>query len=238
MGTADAVLEFLDEAAQSDKFPMLDNGYVYLGRTRLSLHSSPSEWALVIEVFGYSPRAGLPDLAVYTLASRLYDPQHDARIPPEHRLPGYPHGEVDFFERFEDDGWTDDEERVAGGVSHVVVRGQRVGLPPASAYAAHGIDLEEPPHVGVMEATRYLAAVHPDLVLATREERRTRVAPDLRELLVLDEWRHPRVPDELPSHVEGFRRFAEVLETGDAGRYRPTEPPNTHWRHWPEGGTL
>lgn len=232
------MLRFLDEAAQSHRFPMLDNGYVYLGRTRLSLHSSPPEWALVIEVFGYSPRTGVPDLAVYTMASRLYDREHDARLRPEQRLPGYPHGEVDFFEPFDDDEWIDEEEGVVEGVTHVAVRGQQVELPPASAYAGFGIDLEDPPNVGVLEVTRYLAAVTADLVLASPEERRIRVAPELREVLVLDEWHHPRVPDELPSQVDAFRRFAEVLETADAGRYRPTEPANTHWRHWPEGGTL
>jgi hypothetical protein len=57
---------------------MLDNGYVYLAATRLSLYRSATDWAIVIEVFGFSPRAGLPDTHIYTFASRLHD-----RDPPE-----------------------------------------------------------------------------------------------------------------------------------------------------------
>ena len=48
---------------------------------------------------------------------------------------------------------------------------------------------------------------------------------------------HPDLADDgLPSHTETFRQLAAVLCTGDPARYAPTEPPNTHWRHWPHGG--
>jgi hypothetical protein len=60
-----------DERCDDYAFPMLDDGYCYLAATRLSLVRSPSNWAMVIEVFSFSPRAGMPDLVVYTFASRL-----------------------------------------------------------------------------------------------------------------------------------------------------------------------
>src|SRR5215467_6462918 len=72
------ILSVLDECSRNFTFPALDNGYVYLAASRLSLHYSPTDWALVVEVFGFNPRAGLPDLCVYTFASRLYN-----RQPPE-----------------------------------------------------------------------------------------------------------------------------------------------------------
>ena len=75
---ADQILAVLDRCCDDCTFPMLDNGYVYLAATRLSLHRSASDWAMVIEVFGFSPRAGLPDTHIYTFASRLHD-----RDPPE-----------------------------------------------------------------------------------------------------------------------------------------------------------
>ena len=59
MQTAGEILEVLDAACDSFAFPMLDNGYVYLAATRLSLFRSAADWAMVIEVFGFSPRAGL-----------------------------------------------------------------------------------------------------------------------------------------------------------------------------------
>ena len=46
-------------------------GYVYLAATRLSLHRTEADWGMVIEVFGYSPRAGLPDTHIHTFASSL-----------------------------------------------------------------------------------------------------------------------------------------------------------------------
>jgi len=42
----------------------------------------------------------------------------------------------------------------------------------------------------------------------------------------------------VPSKSHAYRLIAEVLATADAGRYRPTEAPNTHWTNWPESGEL
>src|SRR5215471_3716415 len=70
---ADHILAVLDRCCDSFTFPMLDNGYVYLAATRLSLYRGASDWAMVIEVFGFSPRAGLPDTHIHTCASTLYN---------------------------------------------------------------------------------------------------------------------------------------------------------------------
>ena len=70
---ADAVLTVLDRCCDAFTFPMLDNGYVYLAATRLSLFRTAADWAMVIEVFGFSPRSGLPDTHIHTFASSLYD---------------------------------------------------------------------------------------------------------------------------------------------------------------------
>src|SRR5262245_2513440 len=68
---ADQILSILDRCSDACTFPMLDNGYVYLAATRLSLFRSPEDWAMVIEVFGFSPRSGLPDTSIYTFASTI-----------------------------------------------------------------------------------------------------------------------------------------------------------------------
>jgi hypothetical protein len=52
---------------------MLDDGYVYLAATRLSLYRSADDCAMVIEVFGFSPRSGLPDTPICTFASTPRD---------------------------------------------------------------------------------------------------------------------------------------------------------------------
>ena len=43
MWTTDKILQVFDGCCESYTFPMLDNGYVYLAATRLSLHRSPSD---------------------------------------------------------------------------------------------------------------------------------------------------------------------------------------------------
>jgi hypothetical protein len=67
------ILSVLDQCAEKMDFPMLDNGYVYLAASRLSLHYSGVDWAMVIEIFGYSPRGSVPDLQIYTIPSRLHE---------------------------------------------------------------------------------------------------------------------------------------------------------------------
>ncbi|MGI8904947.1 MAG: DUF7003 family protein [Candidatus Sumerlaeaceae bacterium] len=56
---SDEILSVLDNCCDTFKFPMLDNGYVYLAATGLSLYRSTMNWAMVIEVFGFSP-SGMP----------------------------------------------------------------------------------------------------------------------------------------------------------------------------------
>jgi hypothetical protein len=238
------ILRILDACSHANTFPMLDNGYVYLAASRLSAFHSATDWALTIEVFGYSPRAGTPDVHVYTFASHLVNRDPRERYVSEEAYLRYlknnPNNESRFFYPIEG-SWQDDEidEFVSADASDVVIRGTSVPIPLRNAFSEYGIALEDPERLQVFELSRYLAATHRDAVLATSAERCTSTPPELSLLLQLEEWRHPDlVNEELPSQVEAFRQLAEVLSTGDAARYRPTESPNTHWTNWPEGGTL
>lgn len=86
---------------------------------------------------------------------------------------------------------------------------------------------------------RGLVPEHRELLLATEEERGRGVPGDLRLLVRVDEWDHPRLMEaELPSGCESFKLIAKVLASGDPGLYRPTEEPNTHWSNWPISGSL
>jgi len=243
-GNADQILATLDACCASFTFPMLDNGYVYLAASRLSLHVSPTDWALVIEIFGFSPRSGLPDVHVHTFASSLH-----ARDPRERfvsleayqrYLENNPNNESRFFYPC-DDQWLDQDngELVSEHATFVTVRGHRVQLPALDDYGANGIRLEAPHQARTYELCRWLAATHRNLVLATPTERLVSVPPDLTQILELEEWRHPDLlAGELPSTADTFRALAEVLVTGDVSRYRAVDPPNTHWSNWPAGGTL
>jgi hypothetical protein len=240
------ILSVLDRCCDAFTFPMLDNGYIYLAGTRLSLYRSVTDWAMVIEVFGFSPRAGLPDTCIQTFASRLHD-----RDPPERYvnreayeryLANNPHNDSRFIFPVHEGPWQDAEngEFVAENATEVMVREQALSLPPLDQYARHGVLLEQAPRVQVFELCRFLADIARDQVLATPRERRVSVLPDMVQILQLEEWHHPNVVDEQdrPSGSETFQQLAQVLATADVGLYRPSRPANTHWRNWPEGGRL
>lgn len=247
MGTiSHDILGILDRCCNSFTFPMLDNGYVYLAATRLSLFRSHADWALVIEVFGFSPRAGLPDTHIYTFGSSLHNRKSEndyvTRQAYDQYLVDDPNNESRFVHPIAEGSWQDDEdcEVLADGAESVAIRGHGISLPGHGCYVEHGIELEEPPAIFVHEACRYLAAVQRDLVLATTVERRGNLPAGIPQIMQIEEWHHPDVVDDSvrPSGSETFQQLAVVLETGDTDLYQPSLPPNTHWSNWPDGGQL
>jgi hypothetical protein len=241
--TADEILAVLDACATGYRFPVLDNGRWYLAATRLSLFHSPVDWGLVIEVFGYSVGVGLPDVAVFTFASRLHARRTAADYISQAHINRYlaknPHRELRFHHVVKGDWQDADVNFVADGATAVELRGEGIPLPPPDEYRKHGIELNDPPRVRVYELCRHLGATRRDAVLATESERRGNIPLEMKQILQLEEWRHPdRIKGELPSATTAFQQLARVLATGDVTAYSPTDPPNTHWRHWPNGGIL
>jgi|SRR5580658_3071493 hypothetical protein len=238
------VLSVLDRCCNNYTFPMLDNGYFYLAATRLSLHRTAADWAMVFEVFGYSPRAGQPNLFIETFASTLCN-----RDVPEAYVNGEayekylannPNNELRTVYPIDGEDWIDDREGVVNDARVLILRGQELAIPSLDEYAKRGITLEEPPHVMVYELCRFVADVARDSVLATAQERRLSLLPEMTQVLQLEDWHHPdvKVSDDRPSGSETFQRLAQVLASGDAALYRPSRSPNTHWRNWPDGGSL
>lgn len=222
---------------------MLDNGYVYLAASRLSLHRSADDWAMVVEIFGFSPRSGLPDIHVHTFGSSLHnrDRVEDYVTPEAHQtyLVDSPNNESRFFYPIEEGAWIDeDEPEMVSPSGTVTLRGTALSLPSAAQYRTAGIELQEK-RPAIFELCRFLAHHRRDQVLATLSERRVSVPPELAEILVLEDWHHPDIcSEELPSETETFRQLAEVLAGSDVSQYKTDEPHNTHWRHWPDAGTL
>lgn len=243
---ADQILSILDQCCAAFSFPMLDNGYVYLAATRLSLYRTEADWAMVIEVFGFSPRAGLPDTQVHTFASTLHNRNRPERYVKREAYDKYllnnPNNESRFFDPIAEGSWQNTEncELVAQDAREITLRGNVITLPSIDEYIRHGIVLEKPPQIQVFEVCRFLANVARDSVLATPEEQRVSVLPEMNRILELEEWHHPNVVDDedRPSGSETFQQLAKVLVTGDVGFYKPSQPPNTHWRNWPDGGSL
>jgi hypothetical protein len=239
----DSILSVLDQCAEDFTFPVLDNGYVYLAATKLSAYRSNAEWSIVIEVFGFSPRSGEPDVQVYTFSSKLVN-RNDAsdyvsQEAYENYLKNNPYNESRFVHTIENTGWqnSDEPEYLDDGAS-CLLRGLDVSLPLPSEYQRQGIELEEDEPL-TFEFCRYLAGKYRELVLCTEEERRVNLPPDMELVLQLDEWGHPDISGgELPSSTVTFQQLAEVLESGNAGLFKNSGEKNTHWKNWPEGGTL
>lgn len=41
-----------------------------------------------------------------------------------------------------------------------------------------------------------------------------------------------------PSSYQTWKQIAKVIATGDTSHYKPTLKPNSHWKHWPDSGSL
>jgi hypothetical protein len=197
-------------------------------------------------VFGFSPPAGLPDTSIHTFANRL----HNRDAPERYRSPeaydNYlahnPHNEFRSIYPVKE-GRSQDEEKgefVVDGAEEIVVRGRALRLPSSDEYKQHEIELEEPPRVRVFELCRFLANVGREWVLATAQERPISVLPDMTQIVQLEDWHDPNVVDnaDRPRGSETFQQLAQVLTTGEVAIYHPSQPPNTHWRNWPDGGNL
>jgi hypothetical protein len=48
-----------------------------------------------------------------------------------------------------------------------------------------------------------------------------------------EEWENNR-----PSSYETWQLIAKVLVTGDTSQYKPTLEPTSHWKNWPDAGTM
>lgn len=211
MATPGDVLAQLDAAHADFRFPDLGHGYYYAIDARLRAFGDGERWALLVEAVGYSPRA-----------ANVIDVLHYFGNCLTHGAPGFE--DEDFLTRVENmDAIGTDEETFRGGP--IVLRGREVTVPVAA-----GADL--------VDAFRALVPGHRELLLATEAEVRARIPADLPLLLQLEEWHQPALYEDPPSAAEAYRQLAEVVAASDAGRYRPTEPPNTHWSNWPDSGSL
>jgi hypothetical protein len=239
------ILKVLDDCCKAFTFPAMDNGYVYLAASRLTLFRSEVEWAIMIEIFGFSPRAGLPDTSVYTFGSSLNNrktpEQYVNRKAYENYLKNNPNNEFYSAYPIDEGSWQDSSnlELLAENATELKLRSGDVWLPSVDMYKTHGIDLQEQGSPRVFELCRFLAATKREKVLGTPQERRTNVLPELQQILQLEEWEHPDIiSNQLASDTQAFQQLSEVLASGDIGGYHPSRPPNTHWRYWPDGGSL
>ena len=232
--TSEDILQQLDKCAEDFTFPMLDNGYVYPVDSRLSVYRDIKRWALLIEVVGFNYRGGGHngiDNCLHIFGNCL-----DFE-------PGTNNSNFIYLTDDSEEGKTFDEEyqdSLNPDTKSMLLRGNKIPISvDPSFYQKRGIELEEPPKVKVWEFLRGINGDYKELFLVTEDEIRERIPKDLPLILRLDEWFHNDLASrEKPSENETFKMIAKVLETGSLKYYAPTNPPNNHWRNWPDGGTL
>jgi hypothetical protein len=233
------ILGILDDAAQNFVFPMLDNGYFYLAAARLSLFRSSEDWGMVFETFGFSPRAGLPDLTVTTFSNKLGSCMPGGAAISSDAPKYY---DQRFYHPIDSGDWIDpdDNEKISLSATLLPLRGHLVPFPKLSEYIDAQITCEDVSQPYVFEFCRALANLKRNDVLATVTERAASLSPELQCILTLEDWHHPDVvcSDELPSKNTTFRQLTDVLISGDISNYKPSKEYNTHWSNWPDGGTL
>ncbi|MCB0909686.1 MAG: hypothetical protein KDB63_21505 [Nocardioidaceae bacterium] len=214
MTRPDEVLAQLDAAQADFRFPDLNHSYYFAIDCRLHAFGDGTRWALVVETVGYNPRG-----------ANVYDVVHYFGNCLTSGQPGFEN--EDFLARIENMEEIEDadEPETFSGAAEVRVRDQDLQV-----HAEPGADL--------IDVFRALVHQHRELLLATEDEVRRRIPADIPKLLQLDEWHQPDLFDVLPSDSELYAQLADVVAAADPTRYRPTEPPNTHWSNWPESGSL
>ena len=201
------ILSVLDRCNELGNFPALDNGYIYLAATRLSLYKSDKNWALVIEIFGFSANSGFPDTTIYTFASRLNNrKQKKDFISPSRKdnidrqayvnyLTNNPYNEsrsifpVDYMGK----EWTNTQDLESiydRGIFYL--RGKQYNLPPLEEYQKFNVKLAKE-KVQIFEFCRLLAATHRNQILASDLEIRINVLPEMNQILQLESWNHPDI---------------------------------------------
>lgn len=230
--SAREILAQLDACAERYEFPMLDNGYVYLAETRLHVFGDSDRWAMVIEVLGANNRAdghGGIDNCLHLFGNCL-------TVEPGTCNEGFLYPTSDGPE-----GPTFDAgQAVRREAKTIRIRGEVVEIPTREVLRnSNGEVIWRGRKLENYQLLRALVPEFRDRLLATEDELRRFIPPDLPEVLRLEDWFHPDLcENEIPSENETFQLLAEMLASGDPGVFQPTAEPNTHWTNWPQGGTL
>lgn len=215
MSSAREILDALDAYAEKYDFPGFDNMNYDTADARLHAFRDDARWAIVIEELVDWPGMGGPVSLVFTLGSGAKSKK--------------PFGQpVDPFELPKGERMGGEEDLLP---ARVRVRGQDVEV---DAAAVSKIAPDDENAGNGFRLLVWLLERHRDAMFRTPQEIAKLVKPGLPEILRLDAWRHPNVyGGEKPSESETFRQIADVLATGDASKYAPTEPPNSgDWKKW------
>jgi hypothetical protein len=246
-----SIVEYLDNCVFGNPFCFfmdLRHGYFYTANSRLSLFGDGEEWAIVFEKSGYANRGVRIELELNYFGSTLRNLERagfDGRYPCNAKY-------IELVSREDLNEIKLEFDVVSPAASRVKLRGGYVALPSGTAgyrkwFADWADDFDGP--IRFEDLGRYLAFEYEDPCRATMDELRTCLPDGLPFLMHIDAWHHRyyyfyengrdrAILGDKPSSYETFPMIADVLASGDTSKYRPTLPPNNHWRNWPDAGCL
>lgn len=225
-------------------FLTLQDAYTTVSSNRIHLYADKDRWAVVFEVNGYDNRgfairkthnyfgnclfnletAGLNGM--YVLNSKYFTLCSEEEIMKI---------------------WKDFEE-VSDTAKTIKIRNTEIPIEhDLNVYKSNNIPWHKydttKKSIDIPCLTRMINFKYPELFNSTDEELRTCIPKDIPKIMTIDEWYHVdcyrvhgyenSIP--LPSTVETFKLIAEVLETKDIKKYKPTLKPNSHWSNWKSG---
>ncbi len=220
------ILAQLDGAARDYTFPVLDNGYVFIGKSRLNAFRTEQDWAIVFELLGYYTREYQFENRLYAFGSSVANP-----------------GIGTFLIPFVTDKLAvlGTDHAIDPGLTSIQIRGDKFefSLTP-QFFSGAGVTCAATPLIHASEFLRAICHYRSHDLWATDIEVQNLTDLYAQKILVLDEWEHPDISDDqMPSETKTFQMLATVLSTGNVGEYDANlVSPNTHWTNWPEGGLL
>ncbi|MBO0798868.1 MAG: helix-turn-helix domain-containing protein [Blastocatellia bacterium] len=251
--TAHDIIEYFDNLPYVIPYSFVDleHPYFYTANSRLTLFADETRWAMAFEKSGYTPRGHRIELELNYFGNCLENltpiPNSDVYNNLQF-LTLIDGGELNQI-GLDENNFTEADLAAGGGNKKVMLRGQYVEIPVTMrGYVKWVPDIltrEYPERIDYRDLARYIAYEYEEHCRATEEELRGHIPRDLPKLMVIDEWHHKtynvyqgNVLGDPPSSYETYRLIAEVLETKDPAKFRPTLSPNNHWINWPYAGSL
>lgn len=204
---------------------------IFLIDCRLNIFRNDNgQWCIVSKVFAFQSRGDSISLTMETFGNCFLQYQDNVSAIDRNS-----------FEEMINDGMS-----LLPDAKYWLIRGKKVNLSHNKQdYKEAGINLREyePGEIYPDEVARLLILKHQNLFRATNEELYKMVPKDLTKILILDEWFHQEHEswnweETMPGSNETWQQIAKVIVTGDASFYKPTIAPNTHWKFWPESGSM
>jgi len=248
--TTTEILYTLDHCDDETPFNFitLNHPYVYLIDSRLNVYRNyAGKWAIVSEVLGFNPRGGVISLELYYLGNCIRTIKTPQDTVFNNWYTVFP---IDFDSQIE----TTDGEALMPDAVFWLIRGKQIPLShdkrdylnaqiELRGYAPGGgeIKLEE---VLVIDEW-YHKGFSQSAYLPLRSEYINNLIagnPEMREIIESDlqrkrEWDERQWQDR-PSSYETWQQIAEVIVSGDPSLFKPTIAPNSHWKNWPESGSM